>query len=339
MMSEGRYPKVLLITNYKKGTGGISGQVELLQKNLRKEEISADIFNTKGSVLFRLFCKRRLAKMAVDYDVLHIHCCSYVGFFPAVVGVAAGGKLGKKVVLTYHGGGAEEFFRKHTSLVRRYLLKTDVNIVLSGFLGKIFGEYQIPYTVIPNVIELDGSLFRLREQLRPDFISIRTLSPLYNIECVLRAFKLVKRQIPEATLTIVGDGPSRESLEKMVADDNIQDVCFTGRVDNREIYKYIDKADIMLSAPRIDNMPVSLLEAFNAGLLVISSNVGGVPYMIEDGVNGLLFKSDDDKELAEKMICAVTNPNAISMIEKGHSSLEEYSWEKVWDSLRKAYLN
>lgn len=99
MMSEGRYPKVLLITNYKKGTGGISGQVELLQKNLRKEEISADIFNTKGSVLFRLFCKRRLAKMAVDYDVLHIRCCSNVGFFPAVVGVAAGRKLGKKVIM------------------------------------------------------------------------------------------------------------------------------------------------------------------------------------------------------------------------------------------------
>lgn len=209
--------------------------------------------------------------------------------------------------------------------------------MLSGFLGKIFGEYQIPYTVIPNVIELDGSLFRLREQLRPDFISIRTLSPLYNIECVLRAFKQVKRQIPEATLTIVGDGPSRESLEKMVADDNIQDVCFTGRVDNREIYKYIDKADIMFSAPRIDNMPVSLLEAFNAGLLVISSNVGGVPYMIEDGVNGLLFKSDDDKELAEKMMWAVTNPKAVSMIENAHCLLNNYQWKEVFPKIHQLY--
>lgn len=331
--------KVLLITNYKKGTGGISVQVELLQRNLRKEGIEADIFNTRGSVIYRLLCKRKLLKKAENYDVLHIHCCSKVGFFPAIVGISVGKKLGKRVVLTYHGGGAEEFFRKHTRLVKHYLLKTDANIVLSGFLGGVLDKYQIPYTVIPNVIELDASRFRFRKQIKPNFISIRTLSPLYNIECILRAFKKVKAQLPNATLTIVGDGPSKETLERMVTEENIQDVLFTGRVDNKEIYNYLDKADIMLSAPRIDNMPVSLLEAFNAGLLVISSNVGGVPYMIEEGVNGLLFNSDNDIELAGKMILAVNNPESLDIINSAHSSLVKFSWEEVWNCLQEVYLN
>lgn len=327
--------RVLLITNYKEGTGGISGQVELLQRNLGREGIVADIFNTRGSVIYRLLCKRQLLRRAADYDVLHIHCCSKVGFFPAVAGIPIGRKLGKKVVLTYHGGGADEFFRKYTRLVRRYLLKTDVNIVLSGYLGKVFDRYRIPYRIIPNVIELDGPGFRLRERIKPNFISTRTLSPLYNIECILRAFKQVKQQIPEATLRIVGDGPSRTELEEMVRTWGIKDVLFVGRVDNREIYSQLDQADIFLSSPRIDNMPVSILEAFNAGLLVISSNVGGVPYMIEDGVNGMLFESDDDRELAEKMVDAVIRcDSSVQMIEKAHTSLQKYSWNNVWSIMR-----
>lgn len=331
--------KVLLITNYKKGTGGISGQVEMLRKNLGAEGITADIFNTKGSVLYRLFCKRILHKKATSYDVLHVHCCSKVGFFPAIVGVSAGKRIGKKVVLTYHGGGAEEFFRKHTRLVRHFLLKTDTNIVLSGFLGRVFDKYQIPYTIIPNVIELDASCFKQRDQIKPNFISIRTLSPLYNIECILRAFKRVKQQIPEATLKIVGDGPSRAKLEEMVKSEGIRDVTFVGRIDNTEIYYQLDQADIMLSSPTIDNMPVSILEAFNAGLLVISSNVGGVPYMIEDGVNGLLFSSDNDFVLSSKMLDSVINKEASTqMIEKAHASLQQYSWKKVWFELSKIYF-
>ena len=74
-----------------------------------------------------------LRREAKDYDVLHIHCCSGWGFLPAVLGVTVGNQLGKRVVLTYHGGGGETFFDKHPRLVRKYLTQTHVNIVLSGF--------------------------------------------------------------------------------------------------------------------------------------------------------------------------------------------------------------
>lgn len=329
--------KVLLVSNYKPGTGGISGQVELLARNLAKEGIGVDIFNTKGSFGFRLKCIKLLERKAEDYDVLHIHCCSSFGFIPAILGVGVGNKLGKRTVLTYHGGGAEEFFRKHTRLVRYYLSRTDSNIVLSGFLGQVFDKYRIPYTVIPNIIEFDSSRYKERQTINPNFISIRTLSPLYNIECILRAFKQVKLQIPDATLRIVGDGPSRASLEEMVKTEDIKDVTFVGRVDNKEIYNQLDQADILLSAPRIDNMPVSILEAFNAGLLVISSNVGGVPYMIEDGKNGLLFESENNADLADKMILSLAIEKAVPMIANARKCLLAYSWEAVFSKLLKQY--
>lgn len=330
--------KVLLICNYKPGVGGISGQVEILQRMLLKDGHSADIFSTKNSVWRRLTMPQRLHRVVKDYDVIHIHCCSEWGFMPAVIGVTTGRRLGKRIVLTYHGGGGEQFFAKHTRLVKHYLSRTDINIVLSGFLAEVFDHYSIPHTIISNVIELDATQYRERTRIQPNYICVRAHEELYNIPCILRAFKKVQAEIPTATLTLVGDGSQHEALVKLAKETGLKNVTFTGRVDNKEIYHYLDKADIILSTPIVDNMPVSLLEAMNAGLLVISSNVGGVPYMITNGRTGLLFDSNNDKELAEKMLWAINNQdNSKTIIQQAHQAVGEYRWDNVKEKLYTAY--
>ncbi len=330
--------KVLLIANYKPGTGGISGQVEKLHAYLDKEGVVNEVFSTKGSLAYRIQVPFKLLKVAKDYDFLHVHTCSHWGFITTVLGVWAGRRLKKKVVVTYHGGGAEQFFSRHPRLVKKYLCQTDANIVLSGFLGNVFDKYKIPHIIIPNIIELEEGRFRIRNRVEPKFVSVRTLSPLYNIECILRAFKIVKEQYNSATLTIVGDGPSKEKLEQMVNSEDIRDVVFVGRVENSRIYEYLDQSDIMLTSPRIDNMPVSVLEGFNDGLLVISSNVGGVPYMIEHGRTGLLFESDKDSDLAERIIWALKNQKeSIQMIWNAKEEVGKYSWGKIRKEILSVY--
>lgn len=330
--------RILLIANYRQGVGGISGQVEILQKKLKEEGQTADVFNTKGTVFNRLMLSRKLSVIGKKYDVFHIHCCSSWGFLPAVIGVRIGRKLKKRVVLTYHGGGGEAFFDRYQRLAHRYLTKTDVNIVLSGFLAKVFEKHQLPYTVIPNIIEMNYSWFKARPSIQPHFICIRAHEELYNIPCILRAFQQVQRQIPTATLMLVGGGSMHEGLKRQVEQAGLPNVVFTGRVDNSKVVQYLDQADVMLSAPKVDNMPVSLIEAMNVGLLVISSRVGGVPYMIEDGVNGLLFESDNDKELAEKMIWAVEHQDkALNMVDKAKQSVQQYQWDNIKDKLFAVY--
>jgi len=330
--------RILLICNYKHGVGGISGQVEILQKKLHGEGHVVEIFSAKASMWKRLWLLPQLYRRAKDYELLHIHCCSGWGFLPAVLGVSVGKRLGKKVVLTYHGGGGERFFDKHPRLVRRYLKRTDTNIVLSGFLADVFEKHQLPYIIIPNIIELDDARFRVRLPIRPRFVCIRAHEELYNIPCILRAFQQVQRQMPEATLMLVGGGSLHEELKRQVERMGILNVLFTGRVDNSIIMQYLDQADIMLSSPKVDNMPVSLIEAMNAGLLVISSRVGGVPYMIEDGKKGLLFESDNDSELAEKMLWAIRHQDdARSMIASARESVKQYQWDNVKDQLYSVY--
>ena len=357
--------KLLLISNYQHGIGGINAQVDLLYTYLNQEEgIKADIFSTKGHTLRRCIAFFLLLCKARRYEVLHIHACSYWGMVPAVFGVIAGKLWCKRIVITYHGGEAAEYFAKHVGFVKRWLGRANQIVVLSGFLKDIFDRYDIPCVVIPNIVVLQPQQGRTRN-IAPRFISIRHLEPLYNIPCILRAYEQVLKVYPDATLDILGKGSQREELEAYVEERQLTGVTFVGQVPNQQIYDYLAKADIMLSAPKIDNMPVSLLEAMNAGLLVISSRVGGVPYMIEeydmaigngqwaidDETNrqspianrpnkstGLLFESGNADELAEKMIWALEHPEEVKqIIAQAQTDVLKYAWENVKQQLMKVY--
>lgn len=320
--------RILFVANYRANAGGISTQMDVLNQLLRQEGYATQIHSLSGSAWVRMKACFRLLMVGRRYDVFHIHACSYNGFFPVIIGVKIGRLLGKRIVLTYHGGGANVFFKKRTRLVKKYLSMTDTNIVLSDFLDETFKQYDIPCVVIPNIIEVRDNVYRERNAILPHFISIRSFTATYNILCTIKAFQKVKNKYCDATLTLLGDGPLRKELEEYVAANRMEDVRFLGRVPNDAIYQYLNDADIMLSSPLADNMPVSLLEGFNAGLLVISSSVGGVPYMIKDGFNGLLFPSKNPGIMADKMIEAVEKQEkSKEMIRNAHDALKAYSWE------------
>lgn len=330
--------RILIVANYISSTGGISGQVELLCKCLNKEGIEADIYSTKGGMISRLGMFHDLYCEAKAYDVIHVHCCSYIGFFPAVLAIKVAKRLGKRIICTYHGGSAESFFKRFSWLVKYYLKQTNENIVLSGFLAGIFDKYGLMYRIIPNMLSVNESHYRERHEIQPNFISVRTLQPLYNIECIIKAFTIVKQSMPEAKLCILGDGPCRKNLEQLVLDLKLEDVYFEGRVPNSKVYDYLDQSDIFISMPKIDNQPMSILEASECGLLVISSNVGGVPYMLEDNVTGLLVESDNFRQLAEKMIWAIEHGDkSLGIIKTAKKSLSNYSWDNIKGQLYSCY--
>ena len=338
-MQTKRIKKIVFVTNYKPGRGGISGQVEYLMRYLLDgKEYYCDIFSTNGAVFQRMFLFFSLLFKVRKYDVVHIHGCSGYGFLPIVYGVVAGKIWGRKVIITYHGGGAETFFSRHPCWIRFWQLKADERVVLSGFLKNVFKNYKMSAVVIPNIVDLKNDVYKERFELQPHFISVRHLRDLYNIPCILRAFERVQKIIPESTLTVLGEGDKRNELENFVKERNIHNVKFLGQVPNEIIGEYLKKNDIMLSSPLEDNMPVSLLEAFSAGLLVVSSNVGGVPYMVENGKTGLLFESDNDEEMSEKMLWALSHhEECLKMIRNAKKDVKKYSLEVVGKQIKALY--
>ena len=331
--------KVLYVANFVPGKGGISGQVEYLMRYMSAEEAyHVEFFSTKGNPLKRIVLFFSLLIKARKFDVLHTHGCSGRGFLPVVYGVIIGKLWRKRIVVTYHGGGADAFFAKRVKWVKFWLMKANMRVVLSGFLKAVFDKYDMPSCIIPNVVELKDDVFVERKEILPRFISMRHLRDLYNIPCILRAFERVQRQIPEAELVLLGDGDKRKELESYVVEHGLKNVRFIGQVPNEIIGDYLKKSDVMLSSPREDNMPVSLLEAFSAGVLVISSKVGGVPYLVEHGQTGLLFESDNDSDMANQMLWALSHQNeSLQMIKKAKEEVEKYSWERIKDKLLALY--
>lgn len=330
--------RILIVANYNDKNGGISGQVTLLAKHLREDGFDVEIFSTKASPIKRISFFSSLEKTARDYDVIHVHCCSYLGFYPAILACHVAKKLNKRLVLTYHGGGGEKFFKKWDWAVRRYMNATDENIVLSGFLAEIFKKFGYKYRIIPNILGQKDEIRFRRSDVNPKFISVRSHEPIYNIECILRAFKIVKDSLPEATLDVLADGSLRKKLEQYVIDENIKDVKFVGKVPNSEIGEYLQRNDIFISMPRIDNQPMSVLEAWRYGLLVISSNVGGVPYLVDDNKAGILVPSDDSESLAKAMIQAVEESDkSLSIMRNGTENLKEYSWSNIRNKIMSVY--
>jgi len=272
-------------------------------------------------------------------DVVHAFAASYASFLLAPLpAVLIARLLGKAVVLNYHSGEASDHLRR--SLVTRFVLRrlVDINVVQSAFLRDVFRSFGIDAQVVPNIVDLRQFTYRPRDPLRPRLLCTRNFEPLYNLSCVLRAFAKIQALYPTATLTLVGGGSQETMLRQEAAALGLQNVAFAGRIAPSHVHAYYANADIYLQAPRIDNMPLSLLEAFASGLPVVSTDVGGVPSMLRHGVDGLLVADNDADALADQVVTLLNNAAlARRFAESAYRTLAAYEWPVVRDGWLQAY--
>ena len=233
-------------------------------------------------------------------------------------------------------GGAKLFFQKYGLLVKPILKKVDAISVPSGFLRDVFGEaFNMKTTIVPNIADLNQFKYRQRKPVRPKLLVTRTLEEMYNVACVIKAFKRVHDHFPDSSLGIVGDGSQRSALEKLVAGLNLKDcITFYGKVEHAKIQDYYNQYDIFINASNVDNQPGVILEAFASGLPVVSTKAGGIPYMVEDGVTGFLVEKEDWRTLAERVIQLLKEPElALALANNARMECQKYSWENVKTAL------
>ena len=155
---------------------------------------------------------------------------------------------------------------------------------------------------------------------------------------VVKAFAELKKQYPEARLDLVGGGPLEATIRKQVADLNLNGVNFVGVVSRQEIGKYYDQADIFINASWLDNMPVSIIEAFRSGTPVVSTSPESMPYLVQHEHNGLLSAVGDDKALAANVIRLLRDPElAARLARNAYEDSQKYTWEAVREQWLKVY--
>lgn len=263
-------------------------------------------------------------------DLVHIFSASYWSFLLAPAPAWFFAMLrGKKTIINYRSGEARDHLQRFRS-GKFVLSRSDKIVAPSGYLVDVFREFDLKAVVVPNLVDLSQFHYRERNPLRPHLVCTRGFSEYYSVDVVVKAFAEAKKQFPDAQLDLVGDGPLEGEVRQLVRDMNLTGVTFAGVASRAEIGKYYDRADIFINASWLDNMPVSVIEAFASGTPVVTTSPESMPYLVKHERTGLLSPVSDEKTLGANVIRLLREPGlASSLARNAHEQSKAFTWDVV----------
>ncbi|MGR7811988.1 glycosyltransferase family 4 protein [Lacinutrix undariae] len=273
-------------------------------------------------------------------DVVIIDTYSTQNFYFALV-ISQLCRLFKMPYIPSLKGGNLESRLKHSALMSQLVFShAKVNVSPSLFLQHTFSTYG--YTnvqFIPNTIALEQYEFTQRSYATIRLLWVRSLSKIYNPELAVTVLKKLQDQGYDASLCMVGPDTGDGSLEsvKALATDLDVSVRFTGKL-SKTAWRHLSVSyNIFINTTHIDNTPVSVIEAMALGLPIVSTNVGGMPYLISDKKDGLLVAPDDADAMVAAIIELYTNRLLrTELILKGREKVEAFDWtvvKSLWKSV------
>lgn len=344
-------------------SGGMANQTRQLMEVLRSRGIDATLVQTNEPYRPAWVGKLRgiraiprliayivkLRRLAAQVDVLHIMAnsgWSWHLFAAPALWIAWFYKV--PAVLNYRGGEAERFFSRSFRSVRPSLEKASLIVVPSGFLKSVFGRFGVDTTIVPNIVDLKRFGPRSEpspiDPSRPHIVVARNLEPIYGLTTAIRAFALLVQEKQGARLSIAGSGPQRRELEDLASQLGIKEnVIFTGRLSPDEMMDLYRQADVMLNPSTVDNMPNSVLEGLASGLPVVSTNVGGVPYIVENEKSALLIEPEDPVAMARNLVRVTSDAylyrrlaeNGVKLVAKFDVDAIMPQWLRIYRTLAK----
>jgi glycosyltransferase involved in cell wall biosynthesis len=351
----GRPLRVAIVAASSRYVGGQSVQAQLLLASWRNdpdvEAVAIPVDPTlpralrwvESIPLFRTIVREPFYLAALwrgfrGVDVAHIFSASYWSFLlaPAPACLLARA-MGKKAIIHYHSGEARDHLRRFRT-AKSVLARADCLIVPNRYLVGVFSEFGISAQAIPNIVDLSQFVFRERSPLRPRLICTRGFHPYYSVETVVCAFAKVQRQFPNAQLDLLGSGPEEAKIRALVSRLNLEGVKFVGVVSRLEIGNFYNAADIFVNASILDNMPVSVLEAFASGIPVVTTSPEGMDYLVQHEQTGLLSTPGDADALAWNVVRVLRDPAlALRLALNAKQQAEQYCWASVRDQWIETY--
>ncbi len=274
-------------------------------------------------------------------DTVHVFSASYWSFLLAPApAILVGRMFGKRVLLNYHSGEADDHLTRWGWHAKPLIRLADEVIVPSAFLVEVFARHGIPATAIANHLDVARMQVRERLTLHPRFFSNRNFESHYNVGAIIDAFKVVQATHPQATLVVAGNGALRPSLEAQVQSLGLRNVRFTGPVPPDDMPALYADADVYVNASLIDNMPLSLLEAYASCLPVITSDAGGIPWIAQNGETAMVVPAGNTNAIASGMLDVLAHPDdALARATRARRYVETaFAWEQVSAQWKRAYL-
>jgi L-malate glycosyltransferase len=276
----------------------------------------------------------RLWRAADRVDIFHIMANSgWSWHLVAAPAVWVARLRGIPSVVNYRGGEAEAFLNRSGGLVTMTLRRANALVVPSGFLQRVFERWGLHSTIVPNIV--DAERFRPGDRAQntggPHLVVPRNLEAIYDVGTALRAFAVIRAAWPGAKMTVAGSGPERQALHSLAAALGILDaVDFCGCLDRDRMARLYRTASAVINPSRVDNMPNSVLEAMASGAPVVSTNVGGLPFIVRDGVSGFLVPAGDHAAMATAVLHLLGDPARARQVgDAAMNDVQQYTWPKV----------
>lgn len=338
--------------------GGMANQTAQLRALLEREGHRVDMVRNNAPCrlhwLRRVPYARALARLlpylwhvwraAGRAQVMHVMASSgWSWHLFAAPAIRIGCLRGCPVVVNYRGGEAADFLQRSHRRVAGTLRRASVLMVPSGFLAAVFARHGYDAVIVPNVVDLERfHLDAAPQQLplgAPAVLVARHLEPIYDIGNALRAFALLRATHPLATMLVAGSGPEHARLLQLADRLGIAaGVRFCGLLEHAAMVQCYRAADVVLNPSLADNMPNSVLEALASGVPVVSTNVGGVPYLVEDGRHALLVPPGAPHDMARAMRRVLEEQGLAQHLRAAGLQLaRQYAWPQVYPRLLAAY--
>ncbi len=267
----------------------------------------------------------------VDYVVIDTY--STISFWYVVL-VSQLCRLFKlKYIPILHGGNLPYRLDTSPQLCQMVFNHSYKNVAPSGYLLDAFSKRNYPNLVfIPNTIDLTEYSFQAKRDFNvPKLLWVRSFAALYNPQMAVDVLKELQKKYPLAELCMVGpdkDG-SLETTRSYAEEQNVT-VTFTGRLSKFSWLDLSKNYNVFINTTHFDNTPVSVMEALSLGLPVVTTNVGGIPFLLEDRNNALLVDDGAVVQMADAVLELISdNTLKDALVQNGRKYVEGFDWEVV----------
>lgn len=314
---------------------------KVTQVNFKEAEVqhSADVRPVQRVLnVFRIFALGFRTTRREQPDVVYAIFMIPYGLFAFIIGKL----LRKKIMLTLIGTDFnKDVLERPLRKFWQWMLKRmDVITIFDEsarqkFLALGFDPQKI--FVVPHAIDMHRYVRRTDAPQDIEVIYTGHLWPLKEIWRTVTAWKTVVQHHPQARFVIVGDGSARHDLEKLAQDLGVAEkITFAGWSDDP--VGWLSRAKIFVNVSNQEGVPTAMLEAMACGLVPIVTAVGGVPSVIQDGVNGYLIPNPADPALiAEKILFLMAHPDIHDSMQREAMKVRDlYGYEAVsraWDAV------
>lgn len=326
--------RILYIGNALKSTNANQTYLTTLTNNLVNEGYCVIKSSEKSNKLLRLLdmCLTLISNRK-KVDLVLIDTYSTLNFYYALIISELCRIFKLKYIPILHGGNLQSRLKSSSTWSRRIFEGAYINIAPSKFLKEVFKNHQFLNVItIPNSLVI--SQYEFRNVNQPKTIKIfwlRAFSKIYNPLLAIKVLDALRKRGFDAELCMVGpDKDGTMQSVKQLAKDLKLNVIITGKLSKLEWVDLSKEYNMFINTTNYDNTPVSVIEMMALGIPVVSTNVGGMPFLIENEVDGLLVEPDNVDQMVEAIIRLHKNPREVKkLVNNAREKVEQYDWSVV----------